>query len=332
VIGVVLLSALPARAEEMIVTLPEVLVYSGPSLKFYPTTRLYAGQKVEVVKADDQPGWLAIKPPEGSFSWISQGFVQLSPNGRMATVLDDGVSVLPGSSVSRDAPSVEKIKLKRGQIVTVLDVRPEHTPTGTWLPIAPAAGEVRYIEAHTVKTVKAAPATPPPQQPGNPNNAAAPPAQFAGGWKAGDQPRTDQPRTDQPRTDQPRTDGPRTDGPRTDGPRTPGQTMSLYNKDAPPTPASITPAPPANQPPPANQSQYSPYGVLRKTAFQINGQPMYVLEDAQSGQPLVYVAAPPGFTLNPYIGRGIRVYGTTSYRTGDYPRTYYVTATHVALY
>jgi len=305
VLSVLLLSVLPAGAQEMTITYPEVRVYSGPSTKFFPTSTLRAGDKVEVLPptADNQPGWLAIKPPPGSFSWISQRFVQPSPNGKLATVVaDHDVPVLPGSSLTNQPPNVEKLKLKRGSLVVILD-QPLYASTGIWLPIAPPPGDVRYIEAYAVKTPNlatgaAATPTPASQQPGHPDNVVVSP-RSANDW---------QPPSPQTAKQ----------------PRTPGQTTSLYNKDAPQTPAHITPAPPASQ------AQYTPYGILRKTAFQMNGQPMYVLEDRQ-GQVLVYVAAPAGFSLSPYLGRLISVYGTTSYRSDDYFRQHYVTATHVAI-
>jgi hypothetical protein len=308
VIGAVLLMASGVKAEERTITFPEAIVYSGPSTKFYPTGKLHAGERVEVVQtADNQPGWLAIKPPAGSFSWIAQRFVAPSPNGKIGIVGEDNIPVLLGSSLTNEPPSVEKVKLKRGSQVLIVG-QPEYANSGVWLPIAPPAGEVRYIQADAVKARAVAggqaPAGPaagavpaPPPQPGRPENAAAP-QPYAGGWQAVNQSPGNQPRT-------------------------PGQTTSFNNAAAQPSPAAMTS--------PAGQPQYSPYGVLRKTAFQMNGQPMYVLEGPQ-GQPLAYVAAPPGFTLTPYVGRAIRVYGTTSYRSDDYLRAYYVTATHVALY
>jgi hypothetical protein len=301
-VAAAVLLALPAKAQETTITVSEVYVYSGPSTKFYPTSALRAGQKVEVVQtADNQPGWLAIKPPVKSFSWIAQRFVAPTANAMIGVVeADHDVPVLPGSSLTNQPPNVERAKLRRGTLVTIVGP-PEYASTGVWLPIAPPAGEVRYIEAYAVKAPNVAaagapPSAPPgpaatPPQPGDPRNMAAPP-QYAGGWQAGDQPRT------------------------------PGQTTA-YTK--------TTPTSPAIPSPPVGQAQYSPQGILRKTAFQLNGQPVYVLEVA-AGQRGIYVAAPPGFTLSPYVGRSIRVYGTTSYLSNDYLRDYYVTATHVALY
>ena len=44
-------------------------VRSGPGESYYPTGKLNAGAQVEVYR-HDPGGWYAIRPPEGSFSWI----------------------------------------------------------------------------------------------------------------------------------------------------------------------------------------------------------------------------------------------------------------------
>ncbi len=96
----------------------------------------------------------------------------------------------------------------------------------------------------------------------------------------------------------------------------PGNTTALY------------PTGPAQPTPQFNPSQWSVYGQLRRTAFQKEGQPMYVLENRQ-GQALLYVTARPGFTLNPYLGKTLSMYGPISYQSDDYMRRYYMTATSV---
>ena len=69
------LRGLPARAEQAFpykayVTAAEVYVRSGPGRTFYPTDKLHTGDQVEVYR-HDPGGWCAIRPPEGSFSWVS---------------------------------------------------------------------------------------------------------------------------------------------------------------------------------------------------------------------------------------------------------------------
>ncbi len=81
-----LLPARPALAQRppdlRVVIQPGAEVRAGPSLDphLYPTNRLERGQTVEVV--EERPdGWLAIRPPDGSFSWINTRFLEhIVPN------------------------------------------------------------------------------------------------------------------------------------------------------------------------------------------------------------------------------------------------------------
>src|SRR4051812_1355852 len=60
------------------VTQPEVEVRSGRSAdpNFYPTNRLHRGDVVEVLK-EFPDGWLGIRPPRESFSWIEEHSLRL---------------------------------------------------------------------------------------------------------------------------------------------------------------------------------------------------------------------------------------------------------------
>ena len=57
---------------EAVVLQKEVEVRSGPGNGFYATSKLYQNDRVLVLReVKDQQGWLEIKPPDRSFSWIS---------------------------------------------------------------------------------------------------------------------------------------------------------------------------------------------------------------------------------------------------------------------
>jgi uncharacterized protein YraI len=296
--------ALPAVAQtypaEMAITMPEVEVRSGPSTKFYPTAKLYRGAKVKVVRASKQEGWLEIEPPPGSFSWINQRYVEIRPNGQMGTVnAEVPVSVLPGSSVTNTPPDVEQIKVERGTVVVILD-HPLYAQSGVWLPIAPQPREVRYIPAQAVDTKQLAGTATPSAVPvvnaslASMNKAASP---------SGSVSQPAQPARISP---------------------TPAGGWQPTSSNSPPTTSLYaTGAAPA-----ANQPQWSVWGLLRKTGFQKDGQTMYMLESRQ-GQPLLYVATKPGFSLGSYVGREVSLYGSVSY-IGEL-RIYSMTATHVAL-
>ena len=50
-------------------------VVAGPGHRFYATDRLSRGTKVEIYR-EEASGWLAIRPPDGSFSWMPAEFVE----------------------------------------------------------------------------------------------------------------------------------------------------------------------------------------------------------------------------------------------------------------
>src|SRR5689334_13547440 len=72
-IGLSLMGTSSACAEEYpytaYVTADETEVRYGPSAQHYATQQLFAGEEVQVYRRD-ATGWLAVRPPEGSYSWI----------------------------------------------------------------------------------------------------------------------------------------------------------------------------------------------------------------------------------------------------------------------
>jgi hypothetical protein len=151
----------------------EVDVRSGPSPEFYATSRLRPGDRVQALddKAAEKlpvrpsPGWVAIKPPHGSFSWIQDRFLEHKEGG-VAIVLGTDVPVRIGSSVVNDPPRVQQVKLQRHTLLVVLGGKGVTDQEGLWLPIEPPLQEVRYVPADAlrvnvpVQTVSTAPPAP----------------------------------------------------------------------------------------------------------------------------------------------------------------------------
>src|SRR5262249_20689365 len=118
-----------AQANQATITVPGE-GRSGPSDKFYPTSKLLPGGKVQIVdakpvawRAGKMPpsGWLAIKPPRDSFSWINQRFLNTtSPASPVGQVLGDDVPVRTGSTLYNGRPYVEWVKLQRGAQVIIV--------------------------------------------------------------------------------------------------------------------------------------------------------------------------------------------------------------------
>ncbi|HEV3260889.1 MAG TPA: hypothetical protein VG013_28820 [Gemmataceae bacterium] len=182
--------SLNARAEtvpyETTITVPETEVRSGPSPKYYATSKLHQGDRVKVLGKENNDAWLAIAPPPGSFSWINSRFID-HRSGQNAVVVGEGVPVRAGSQLINDPPKTELSHAERGAQIVVLDTKPMiDAENSQWLPITPLPKEVRYIPADAVKavaapvvsTASAPPAAPPAAPPPPPAAALSPDDQM----------------------------------------------------------------------------------------------------------------------------------------------------------
>lgn len=161
------------NGRKAVVTVPQTFVRSGPGLGFYPTQILDAGAEVEIY-GQDPNGWLAIRPPEGSFSWVRTEDIEIGDDG-LAEVIRDGAPSLIGSLLSSER-SFSSVKLRRGELLRVLelpvDLQGDIAPlpggalrrssaagsasTGgkpRWCKISPPSGEFRWVEARAVQFV-----------------------------------------------------------------------------------------------------------------------------------------------------------------------------------
>ena len=77
----------------------DVYVRSGPGQNYYPTSKLKRGAEVEVYR-HDPGGWCAIRPVEGSFTWVSSRFLKPTED-RLAVITEDGVQSRVGSEFQR---------------------------------------------------------------------------------------------------------------------------------------------------------------------------------------------------------------------------------------
>src|SRR5262245_11890568 len=156
------------KGGEMTIAVPEVDAHSGPGLAFNITNRLRQGDRVVVVHdAKTQPGWVAIKAPPGSFSWIEAKHLLRRPDNQIAAVIGDApVPVRPGSALTTKAPDCESTSVKPGTLVVVVG-REVQTDAGVWLPIEPPPQDVRYILQEALRSVPAVATfpNPPPAPP-----------------------------------------------------------------------------------------------------------------------------------------------------------------------
>jgi uncharacterized protein YgiM (DUF1202 family) len=126
------------------VTAENVYVRSGPGRNYYPTSKLGTGDKVEIYR-HDPGGWYAIRPVEGSFSWVSGRYLQVAEDG-LAKVSGDRVAARVGSQFS-DIRDVIQVRLHEGELVEVLDEKHlgSGSESGPWYKIAPPPGEFRWV-------------------------------------------------------------------------------------------------------------------------------------------------------------------------------------------
>ncbi len=143
----------PAPADVRVVKVDGALVRSGASDKFYPTNRLERGDAVEVVGEVDG-GWLKIKPPAGSYSWINTHFLEhitLEQPNHVVTLQGANVPVYIGTALVDDhRPTVVGARLEPGAQVTNIGPM-KRDADGTWMKIEPPPTEHRYIRASDVE-------------------------------------------------------------------------------------------------------------------------------------------------------------------------------------
>lgn len=131
------------------VTPSEVFVRGGPGDDYYPTSKLSRGDTVEVYR-HDPGGWYAIRPPDGSFAWVSADFVEQS-DGAHGVVKGNRVLARVGTEFS-DARDIIQVRLNDGEQVEIIEAQRTGAgaETKTWYKISPPAGEFRWIPGRYV--------------------------------------------------------------------------------------------------------------------------------------------------------------------------------------
>jgi hypothetical protein len=157
----------PARADdaggptngfpyEAYICVDEADVVAGPGARYYVTLRLPRGTLVEVY-SEEASGWLAIRPPEGSFSWVPADYVDRHPDRPEVGRVKAPVGSWIGTSVERVAQHRQQVTLQSGELIRILGEKRVQGPDGeeqTWLKIAPPSGEFRWIHVRDVRRGK----------------------------------------------------------------------------------------------------------------------------------------------------------------------------------
>lgn len=131
-------------------------IRSGPGREYYATQPARDGDIVEVY--GEQAGWLAIRPPAGSFSWIHTDDLRREPPTGAAQDFEKafarraGVISQIGSRLTSDR-DVWQIELRLDEPVFILG---HDAADRDWIKVAPPAGEFRWIRDADVRRASAA--------------------------------------------------------------------------------------------------------------------------------------------------------------------------------
>ncbi|HEY8666412.1 MAG TPA: hypothetical protein VIL86_07090, partial [Tepidisphaeraceae bacterium] len=111
-----------------------VYIRSGAGEGFYPTIKLDKGALVTVVGMKFE--WLKIEPPDGSFCYVAQAYVQRFGDGKRGRVTKPDLNVRVGSSLNAMKTTIQT-KLNEGDEVQILGEQDEYfkikPPEGTYL-------------------------------------------------------------------------------------------------------------------------------------------------------------------------------------------------------
>ena len=111
-----------ANSNEGTVTADALNVRSGPSTSYGITTKLYKGDKVEILETSN--GWHKIKESNGKIGWVSGDYIKVSSGSTSqpststtkATVTATSLNVRSGTGTSYSVIT----KLSKGTVVDVL--------------------------------------------------------------------------------------------------------------------------------------------------------------------------------------------------------------------
>lgn len=129
----------------------EVVARCGPGGDYYRTDPLRHGQRLEVY-LETPDGWLGIRPPKNSFSWVPADAVAVDRSGKSGNVTEAGTLAWIGTHLGKARKYMWQVQLTKGEAVTVLGRSEREGPDGPqmWYRIEPPAGEFRWVHRDQV--------------------------------------------------------------------------------------------------------------------------------------------------------------------------------------
>ena len=135
-----------ANSNEGTVTADVLNVRSGPSTSYSITTKLYKGNKVEILETSN--GWHKIKTSNGTTGWVSASYISIlqgsnSQSSYKATVNATSLNVRSGASTSYSVIT----KLSKGTVVDVIE-----SASNGWKKIKTSNGTTGWVSGQYLTT------------------------------------------------------------------------------------------------------------------------------------------------------------------------------------
>ena len=138
-----------ANSNEGTVTADALNVRSGPSTSYGITTKLYKGDKVEILETSN--GWHKIKASNGKIGWVSGDYIveytstdnSTSQTSYKATVNTDSLNMRKGAGTSYSVIT----KLSNGTVVDVLE-----SASNGWKKIKTSGGTTGWVSGEYLTT------------------------------------------------------------------------------------------------------------------------------------------------------------------------------------
>ena len=135
-----------ANSNEGTVTADALNVRSGPSTSYSITTKLYKGDKVEILETSN--GWHKIKASNGKIGWVSGDYIKVSSGSTSqtsykATVTATSLNVRSGAGTSYSVIT----KLSKGTVVDVIE-----SASNGWKKIKTSGGTTGWVSGDYLTT------------------------------------------------------------------------------------------------------------------------------------------------------------------------------------
>jgi len=148
------------------IKLEGAVVRSGPGEEYYATQRLAEDTRVEVYRREPS-GWLALRPPAASFSWVSASSLRSTGDASVAEIVGLRAVSWVGSELDRVRDHKWQVQLNPGERLEVLGRASlqifQDSGTEEFVKVAPPAGEFRWIQERFVRALTATTSTSSPE-------------------------------------------------------------------------------------------------------------------------------------------------------------------------